>query len=105
MTVNYTPIIKELAENKNRIGYEISPMGGLYLGVSYEMQERDKVKIGPEVYFSTHSSGMDKKVKIEKQEDPLFLMVVSYPTYRDFFANPKVKTEETSNYIHMEVSD
>jgi len=67
MTVNYTPIIKELAENKNRIGYEISPMGGLYLGVSYEMQERDKVKIGPEVYFSTHSSGMDKKVKIESK--------------------------------------
>ena len=51
------------------------------------------------------AAGEVKKVKIEKQEDPLFLMVVSYTTYRDFFANPKVTTEETSNYIHMEVSD
>ncbi len=75
MTVNYTPIIKELAENRNkngifRIGYEydFSGMSGLSFGVSYEMQERDRVAIGGHgVYFSTHSSGMDKKVKIESK--------------------------------------
>ena len=29
-----------------------------------------------------------KKVKIEKQTDPLFSMVLSYTTYRDYFAKP-----------------
>ena len=74
MTVNYTQIIKELAENTKfpigsfRIGYDFVGMSGLNLGVSYEMQERDKVPIGGHgVYFSTHSSGMDKKVKIESK--------------------------------------
>ena len=35
------------------------------------------------------AAGQVKKVKIEKTTDPGFLMVVSYPTYRDVFANPK----------------
>jgi len=35
------------------------------------------------------AAGQVRKVKIEKTTDPGFLMVVSYPTYRDVFANPK----------------
>ena len=35
------------------------------------------------------AAGEVRKVKIEKLNDPLFLMVVDYPTYRDFFAKPK----------------
>ncbi len=35
------------------------------------------------------AAGQVRKVKIEKPTDPGFLMVVSYPTYRDVFANPK----------------
>lgn len=73
MTVNYTPIIKELAENKNKTGsfQKVGPdslvgMSG-HWRLRYEIQERHKIKIGPEVYFSTHSSGMDKKVKIESK--------------------------------------
>ncbi len=34
-------------------------------------------------------AGEVRKVKIEKQNDPLFLMIVSYTTYRDYFAKPK----------------
>ncbi len=36
------------------------------------------------------AAGEVRKVKIEKTTDPGFLMVVSYPTYRDVFANPKI---------------
>ena len=36
------------------------------------------------------AAGQVRKVKIEKTNDPGFLMVVSYPTYRDIFANPKI---------------
>lgn len=36
------------------------------------------------------AAGQVTKVKIEKTTDPGFLMVVSYPLYRDIFANPKV---------------
>jgi len=39
------------------------------------------------------AAGEVKKVKIEKANDPNFLMVVSYPTYRDIFANPKFSYE------------
>jgi len=39
------------------------------------------------------AAGQVKKVKIEKTTDPGFLMVVSYPTYRDVFANPKFSYE------------
>ena len=35
------------------------------------------------------AAGEVRKVKIEKQNDPLFVMVVDYITYRDFFAKPK----------------
>jgi len=80
---------------------------------TYKLPGREKTFCAPTIPEAhklfirdyAEAAGEVKKVKIEKQDDPLFLMVVSYPTYRDFFANPKVKTEETSNYIHMEVSD
>jgi len=80
---------------------------------TYKLPGREKTFVAPTIPEAhklfirdyAEAAGEVKKVKIEKQNDPLFLMVVSYTTYRDFFANPKVKTEETSNYIHMEVSD
>ena len=72
MKVNYAPIIKELAENKNKTGsfQQVGPdslagKGGLWSIISNDFKERDKVQIDDEVYFATHSSGMDKKVKIE----------------------------------------
>ena len=72
MKVNYAPIIKELAENKNKTGsfQQVGPdslagKGGLWSIYSNDFKERDKVQIDDEVYFATHSSGMDKKVKIE----------------------------------------
>ena len=80
---------------------------------TYKLPGREKTFVAPTIPEAhklfikdyAEAAGEVKKVKIEKQEDPLFLIVVSYTTYRDFFANPKVKTEETSNYIYMEVSD
>ena len=72
MKVNYAPIIKKLAENKKKTGsfQQVGPdslagKGGLWSIYSNDFKERDKVQIGDEVYFATHSSGMDKKVKIE----------------------------------------
>ena len=35
------------------------------------------------------AAGQVKKVKIEKANDPSFLIVLNYETYRDFFAKPK----------------
>ena len=80
---------------------------------TYKLPGREKTFVAPTIPEAhklfikdyAEAAGEVKKVKIEKQDDPLFLMVVSYTTYRDFFANSKVKTKETSNYIHMEVSD
>ena len=74
MTVNYAPIIKELAENKNKTGsfQQVGPdslagKGGLWSIFFNDFKERDIVQIDDEVYFATHSSGMDKKVKIESK--------------------------------------
>ena len=39
------------------------------------------------------AAGQVKKVKIEKTNDPGFLMVCNYETYRDFFAKPKFAYE------------
>lgn len=35
------------------------------------------------------AAGQVKKVKIEKTNDPGFLMICSYEMYRDYFAKPK----------------
>jgi len=64
---------------------------------TYKLPGREKTFVAPTIPAAhklfikdyAEAAGEVKKVKIEKQEDPLFLMVVSYPTYRDFFANPK----------------
>jgi len=80
MTVNYAPIIKELAENKNKTGKfrKVGPdslvgLGSFSIRFSHDMpdsfsnnllQEGYKLQIGDLI---THSSGMDKKVKIESK--------------------------------------
>jgi len=65
---------------------------------TYKLPGREKTFVAPTIPAAhklflkdyAEAAGEVKKVKIEKQEDPLFLMVVSYPTYRDVFANPEV---------------
>ena len=66
--------------------------------VTYKLPGREKTFMGPTIPEAhklfikdyAEAAGEVKKVKIEKNGDPNFLMVVSYPTYRDVFANPKV---------------
>ena len=68
---------------------------------TYKLPGREKTFVAPTIPEAhklfikdyAEAAGEVKKVKIEKQEDPLFLMVVSYPTYRDFFANPKAQEQ------------
>ena len=68
---------------------------------TYKLPGREKTFVAPTIPAAhklfmkdyKEAAGEVKKVKIEKQEDPLFLMVVSYPTYRDFFANPKTAND------------
>ena len=69
--------------------------------ITYKLPGREKTFTAPTIPAAhklfiknyAEAAGEVKKVKIEKQEDPLFLMVVSYPTYRDFFANPKTAND------------
>ena len=68
---------------------------------TYKLPGREKLLTGetiPKVHKKfmldfAEAAGQVKKVKIEKANDPNFLMVVSYPTYRDIFANPKFSYE------------
>ena len=69
--------------------------------ITYKLPGREKTFTAPTIPAAhklfiknyAEAAGEVKKVKIEKQEDPLFLMVVDYPTYRDFFANPKAQEQ------------
>lgn len=64
---------------------------------TYKLKGREKTFVAPTIPAAhklfikdyAEAAGEVRKVKIEKQNDPLFLMVVDYPTYRDFFAKPK----------------
>lgn len=68
---------------------------------TYKLPGREKTFVAPTIPEAhklfmkdyAEAAGEVKKVKIEKQEDPLFLIVVSYTAYRDFFANPKFAYE------------
>ena len=79
--------------------------------VTYKLPGREKTFTAPTIPAAhklfikdyAEAAGEVKKVKIEKNEDPNFLMVVSYPTYRDFFANPQNKTDKDPTDIYMEV--
>jgi len=64
---------------------------------TYKLQGREKLLTG-ETIPTVHKkfikdfaevAGQVKKVKIEKANNPNFLMVLNYETYRDFFAKPK----------------
>ena len=63
---------------------------------TYKLPGREKTFVAPTIPEAhklfirdyAEAAGEVKKVKIEKQNDPLFLMVVSYKTYRDYFAKP-----------------
>ena len=63
---------------------------------TYKLPGREKTFVAPTIPEAhklfiidyAEAAGEVKKVKIEKQNDPLFLMVVSYTTYRDYFAKP-----------------
>ena len=65
---------------------------------TYKLPGREKTFVAPTIPEAhklfmkdyAEAAGEVKKVKIEKNGDQNFLMVVSYPTYRDVFANPKV---------------
>ena len=65
---------------------------------TYKLPGREKTFVAPTIPEAhklfmkdyAEAAGEVKKLKIEKNGDPNFLMVVSYPTYRDVFANPKV---------------
>ena len=77
---------------------------------TYKLPGREKTFVAPTIPAAhklfikdyAEAAGEVKKVKIEKQEDPLFLMVVSYPTYRDFFANPKA---EPADLLYDEITN
>jgi len=64
---------------------------------TYKLQGREKLLAGetiPMVHKKfikdfAEAAGQVKKVKIEKANDPSFLIVLNYETYRDFFAKPK----------------
>ena len=68
---------------------------------TYKLPGREKTFVAPTIPAAhklfmkdyAEAAGEGRKVKIEKQEDPLFLIVVSYTTYRDIFANPKFAYE------------
>tara|TARA_Y100001937_G_scaffold106031_1_gene147358 strand:+ start:226 stop:492 length:267 start_codon:yes stop_codon:yes gene_type:complete len=68
---------------------------------TYKLPGREKTFTAPTIPAAhklflkdyKEAAGEVKKVKIEKQNDVMFLMVLSYPTYRDFFANPKLHAE------------
>ena len=123
MTVNYAPTIKELAENKNKTGsfQQVGPdslagKGGLWSIFSNDLQEGDKVQIGDEVYLTTHSSVMDKKVKIDREPkkhlvDRDFIqksqsgntkkrLTSNYSSYlKSIAADPEVATRADSNLV------
>ena len=77
---------------------------------TYKLPGREKTFVAPTIPEAhklfirdyAEAAGEVKKVKIEKQDDPLFLMVVSYPTYRDFFANPKA---EPTDLLYDEITN
>ena len=64
---------------------------------TYKLPGREKTFVAPTIPEAhklfiknyAEAAGEVRKVKIEKQNDPLFIMVVSYTTYRDYFAKPK----------------
>ena len=74
---------------------------------TYKLPGREKTFVAPTIPAAhklfmkdyAEAAGEVRKVKIEKLNDPLFLMVVDYPTYRDFFAKPKndIVVDEMTN--------
>ncbi len=66
--------------------------------ITYKLPGREKTFMGPTIPEAhklfikdyAEAAGEVKKVKIEKNEDPGFLIILNYETYRDFFANPKL---------------
>ena len=78
--------------------------------VTYKLPGREKTFTAPTIPAAhklfiknyAEAAGEVKKVKIEKQEDSLFLIVVSYTTYRDFFANPKA---EPTDLLYDEITN
>ena len=73
--------------------------GTPYYICTYKLPGREKTFQGnsiPEAHQKfikdyAEAAGQVKKVKIEKTNDPGFLMVCNYETYRDFFAKPNLK--------------
>jgi hypothetical protein len=73
------------------------PGGTPYYICTYKLPGREKTFQGnsiPEAHQKfikdyAEAAGEVKKVKIEKNEDPGFLIILNYETYRDFFAKPK----------------
>jgi len=69
--------------------------------ITYKLPGREKTFTGPTIPEAhklfikdyAEAAGEVKKVKIEKNEDPGFLIILNYETYRDFFANPKLHAE------------
>lgn len=77
---------------------------------TYKLPGREKTFTAPTIPAAhklflkdyKEAAGEVKKVKIEKQNDVMFLMVLSYPTYRDFFANPKA---EPTDLLYDEITN
>ena len=75
--------------------------GTPYYQCTYKMPGREKTFCGetiPQAHKKfikdyAEAAGQVKKVKIEKTNDPSFLMVCNYETYRDYYANPKLHAE------------
>jgi len=73
--------------------------GTPYYICTYKLPGREKTFQGnsiPEAHQKfikdyAEAAGQVRKVKIEKTNDPGFLMVCNYETYRDFFAKPNLK--------------
>ena len=81
--------------------------GTPYYICTYKLPGREKTYHGntiPEAHQKfikdyAEAAGEVRKVKIEKTNDPGFLMVCNYETYRDFFAKPNQRKMAESEGI------
>ena len=69
--------------------------------VTYKLPGREKtysaktIPLAHKEFLENYAeaAGQVKKVNIEKYNEPNFKIVLSYPTYRDYFANPKAQEQ------------
>ncbi len=71
--------------------------GCLMYQCTYKLPGREKTFVAPTIPEAhklflkdyAEAAGQVRKVRIEKTNDPGFLLICNYETYRDFYAKPK----------------